>query len=190
MTIEQIDNERILIALCDEDMKSFSLEFESMTLSDPHVREMMKSLLSFASIETGIPVKNKKMLIEAIPYVNGCLFLITLTQKKHKRKVYKIKNTRPLIFEFSDAEDMLRCISIIYKANVQHIRSDLYNFGSKYILIIKPNRNISHRLEALICEYSERISGGNLTISKLKEYGRIIVTNNAIEKIGSSLIKR
>ena len=35
MTIEQIDSNRILIALCDDDMKSFSLEFESMTLSEP-----------------------------------------------------------------------------------------------------------------------------------------------------------
>ena len=85
MTIEQIDSNRILIALCDDDMKSFSLEFESMTLSDPHVKEMIQRLLKFASNETGISVKNKKMLIEAIPYINGCLFLITLSQKTHKR---------------------------------------------------------------------------------------------------------
>ena len=63
MTIEQIDSNRILIALCDDDMKSFSLEFESMTLSDPHVKEMIQRLLKFASNETGISVKNKKMLI-------------------------------------------------------------------------------------------------------------------------------
>ena len=63
MTIEQIDSNRILIALCDDDMKSFSLEFESMTLSNPHVKEMIQRLLKFASNETGISVKNKKMLI-------------------------------------------------------------------------------------------------------------------------------
>ena len=125
MTIEQIDNERILIALCDEDMKSFSLEFESMTLSDSHVKEMIQRLLKFASKETGISVKNKKMLIEAIPYINGCLFLITLTQKAHKRKIYKIKNARPIIIGFIDAEDMLRCISVVYKAKIQYIHSDL-----------------------------------------------------------------
>lgn len=59
MTIEQIDSNRILIALCDDDMKSFSLEFESMTLSDPHVKEMIQRLLKFASNETGISVKTK-----------------------------------------------------------------------------------------------------------------------------------
>lgn len=190
MTIEQIDNNRILIALCDEDMKSFSLEFESMTLSDPHVREMMQRLLKFASIETGISVKNKKMLIEAIPYVNGCLFLITLTQKTHKRKIYKIKNVRPIIIEFMDVEDMLRCISIIYKSKVQYIHSDLYKFSSQYFLIIRPNRSISRRLEAFLYEYGEKISGGNLTISKLREYGKVIAQNNAIEIIGAALVKK
>lgn len=190
MTIEQIDNERILIALCDEDMESFSLEFESMSLTDPHVREMMQNLLSFASIETGISIKNKKMIIEAIPYVNGCLLLITLKQKTHKRKIYKIKNTRPLIFGFSEAEDMLRCISVLYKSKIQHIHSDLYKFGSQYILIIKPNRSISRRLEALLCEYGEKISGGSLTISKLREYGSTIAKNDAIERVGLSIVKQ
>lgn len=189
MTIEQIDNDRILIALCDEDMKSFSLEFESMTLSDPHVREMIQRLLNFASVETGISVKNKKMLIEAIPYVNGCLFLITLKQRTHKRKIYKIKNSRPIIIEFSETEDMLKCISIIYKAKIQHIYSDLYKFSSKYFLIIKTNRGVSRRLEGFLYEYGKRISGGSLTISKLNEYGKAIAQKNAIEAIGSVLVR-
>lgn len=189
MTIEQIDNERILIALCDDDMKSFSLEFESMTLSDPHVKEMIQRLLKFASIETGISVKNKRMLIEAIPYVNGCLFLITLTQKTRKRKIYKIKNIRPFIIGFIETEDMLRCISIVYKSDVKHIHSDLYKFGSRYFLIIRPIRGISRRLEAFLYEYGEKISGGNLTISKLREYGKILAKDNAIEVVGTALIK-
>ena len=190
MTIEQIDSNRILIALCDDDMKSFSLEFESMTLSDPHVKEMIQRLLKFASNETGISVKNKKMLIEAIPYINGCLFLITLSQKTHKRKIYKIKNPRPTIIEFIEIEDMLRCISIVYKTKIQYIHSDLYKYGSRYFLIIKPVRGISHRLEAFLYEYGEKISGGNLTVSKLREYGKIIAKDTAIEKIGKALVKK
>ena len=190
MTIEQIDSNRILIALCDDDMKSFSLEFESMTLSDPHVKEMIQRLLKFASNETGISVKNKKMLIEAIPYINGCLFLITLSQKTHKRKIYKIKNPRPTIIEFIEIEDMLRCISIVYKKKIQYIHSDLYKYGSRYFLIIKPVRGISHRLEAFLYEYGEKISGGNLTVSKLREYGKIIAKDTAIEKIGKALVKK
>ena len=87
MTIEQIDSNRILIALCDDDMKSFSLEFESMTLSDPHVKEMIQRLLKFASNETGISVKNKKMLIEAIPYKRLSFSYHSFTENSQKKDI-------------------------------------------------------------------------------------------------------
>ena len=85
---------------------------------------------------------------------------------------------------------MLRCISIVYKTKIQYIHSDLYKYGSRYFLIIKPVRGISHRLEAFLYEYGEKISGGNLTVSKLREYGKIIAKDTAIEKIGKALVKK
>ncbi len=187
MTIEKIDSERILIALCDEDMKSFSLEFESMTLTNPYVRETLKSLLSFASVETGISVYNKKMLIEAIPYKNGCLLLITLKAKEHKRKVYRIKEIRPLIFCFDDVESLLRCICELYKRHDRKIRSDAYKLFDKYILTIRPYSRVSQYYTDIIGEFGERISGGALTFSRICEYGNVIVKDNAVEIIGSSI---
>lgn len=189
MTIEQIDSERILIALCDEDMKSFSLEFESMTLSDPHVRDALKNLLSFASIETGISVKNKKMLIEAIPYKNGCLLLITLKQKRHERKIYRIKGARPLIFGFDEAEDLLRCIAELYKIHTRRISSDVYKVEEKYIITIISHGRIPGRYTSILGEFGKRISGGNLTLSKIREYGKVIAQDKAIEIIGASLLR-
>ena len=36
----------------------------------------------------------------------------------------------------------------------------------------------------------KKISGGNLTVSKLREYGKIIAKDTAIEKIGKALVKK
>lgn len=187
MTIEQIDSERMLIALCNEDMKSFSLEFESMTLSDPHVREIFQSLLNYASAETGISVKNKRMLIEAIPYKSGCLLLITLSQKKRERKIYRIKGIHPLIFSFEEVEDLLRCVCELYKINTRKAYSDVYKFGEKYIMSIRPHSQIPRHFSAMLSEYGKRISGGSLTLSKIREYGKLIAKDNAIESIGISI---
>ena len=80
MNIEQIDESRVLITLCDEDMESYSVSFESLSLSDNHTRRVLKKLMYYASDRTGIKKKKKHILIEALKYEHGCLLLFSCIQ--------------------------------------------------------------------------------------------------------------
>ena len=90
MNIEQIDDSRVLITLCDEDMKSYSVSFDTMSLSDEHTKKVLKQLMYYASDKTGISFEKKHILIEALKYEHGCILLFTVSEKG-KRKIYKIK---------------------------------------------------------------------------------------------------
>ena len=66
MKIEQIDNSRILISLCDKELQKFSVTFESLDFSESHSRSVIREIIQNASAQTGIDMSNKKILIEKI----------------------------------------------------------------------------------------------------------------------------
>ncbi len=81
MTIEQIDTGKVMIVLGSSDMKDFSLEYKTLSFSDPHSRKILSRLLTLACTKTGLSIENKKMLVEALPHKSGCLILLTLKPK-------------------------------------------------------------------------------------------------------------
>lgn len=183
MTIEQIDNSRILIALGEDDMKTFSLEFESMNLKNPHVKTIISRLLSFAQEETGISTKNKRMLIEAMQYDHGCLLMVTFSEKGGKRKIYKIKNPhRFSIYILDNATDLLNCATALKNLCPQNIKSDIYSVFDKYALVIFQTGRTKKSVRHTISEYASPISGSSAMLAKIREYGKALALGNAIEK--------
>ena len=61
MTIEQLDSCRVLIVLKAEDMRDFSLEYNTLSFSDAHARRILSRLLTLACSKTGMDVTNKKI---------------------------------------------------------------------------------------------------------------------------------
>ena len=107
MTIEQIDPGKVMIVLGSNDMKDFSLEYNTLSFKDPHSRKILSRLLTLACSKTGMSIDNKKMLVEALPHKSGCLILLTL-KPKTKRRVYRVKKPdRILCAVFPDVESLI-----------------------------------------------------------------------------------
>ncbi|MGN1130603.1 MAG: adaptor protein MecA [Ruminococcus sp.] len=180
MTIEQIDKGKVLILLCNSDMKDFSLDYNKMGFCDPHSKKILVRLLTLACLKTGISAKGKKMLVEALPQENGCIILLTLVSE-NKRRVYRIKrNNYGLCFVFGDLENLIKlCIALKDRCITEN---RIYYCNSKYYLIFESI--LPPKYKRLVCEYADKGETESVHWARVKENGKLIAENNAIATLG------
>lgn len=187
MNIEQIGSDGVIISLCDKDMEKFDVTFESLDYSEEHSRNVLKELMQFASVKTGINFHNKKILIEAMKYDHGCLILFTVSEKNKKRKIYKIiGRSEEYTFIFENTESFLACIKMLYQIFGKNIKSSAYIMNNNYYIILHSVILDKNKL-GLISEFSCDYQRGKLLPALLYEHGEKIAYKNAIEMIGCYL---
>ena len=188
MNIEQIDTSRIIISLADKDMEQFSVTFETLSLDELHSREVLKELLNYASIKTGVSFNDKKILIEAMQYEHGCILLITFNDNK-KRKIYRIKRCiDSYIFTFGSVEDFLSCIKAVYNIKDNKFLSSAFVYNGFYYLSIQSASALKNKYLRTISEFCLQTNRGNICLASLREHAKLLSDKNAIETIGKSLI--
>ena len=188
MNIEQIDDSRVLITLCDEEMKSYSVSFESLSLSDNNTRTVLKKLMYYASDRTGINFEKKHILIEALKYDHGCLLLFTLSKKSSEKKTYKIKYYNDsYIFTFEDTETLLSCIQALYLMNDSRFASSLYSGKNRYYLVINSPAALKPKYICTISEFCTHQFRGSIRTAVLREHTKPVSEKNAVEVIGKAI---
>ena len=187
MTIEQLGKTRFLIALCSQDMKDFSLNFDTMSLWDDHSRKVLSRLLHLASNKTGISIKENSVLVEAVPYDLGCVLLVSLIDKVSKRKVYKVKKSRgiPCVL-FDTVTELLRCAEVFYRQEISLHTNSLWLFDGKYFLLLE-YPFLSDRAKAILGEFGKVYLLSRTAIAAVKERGKVICKDDAISTIGQRI---
>lgn len=192
MTIEQIDEKRIIIALCKKDMEILSLEYETMGFKDPYSRRVLKNLLSLAGKRTGMAVHDHTLMVETLPYDKGCIIVVTLIKDKNKCKRYRIKNSdkilksKKLMYAFENSEDFLTCTMNLYKCGTLLMGSKAFELNKKYYLIVK-SKECPLKALTVLREYSCKETKNKLQIAYITEHGNIVADNHAILRIGSAM---
>lgn len=181
MTIEMISNSKILIVLGGEDMRDFELEYDTMSLSDPHSRKILSRLLSLACTKTGISTEDKNMVVEALPYPDGCLILLTL-EARRKPKIYKVKRKIPsLCVTFDTAENLIRAVvNLKDRENIPD--NSLYYYDNKYYLIVKGGA-VPKGVMYVLREFAEKIVHSNLNSVRIEEKAKLLINSNAHQKL-------
>ncbi len=186
MNIEQIDASKILISLCDKEMKDYNVSYETLGLRDLHARKVIHDLLSRAEHKTGMELHGKRLVIEAMKYDHGCLLLVTV-EHTETRKVYRIKSrSSSYAFRFHNAEDLLSCIEQLYRYSGS-TRSTLLADDNCYYLLL-PRLMSDDRILRIISEYTNYAAKGILTALSLKEHTKTLSSPNAISEIGKQLL--
>ncbi len=187
MTIEQLDTTKVLISLCNEDMRDFSLSFDTMSMHSDHSRKVLLRLLHLASSKTGIAWADGTVLVEALPHQSGCLILVTLVDKKKRRKTYKVKRieTRPC-FCF-DGIDSLFC-AVESLRNLPHIlqRNSLWQKDNKFLLVFD-YPIIPARVRGILLQFSREKAISRVHLARIRESGKLICAPNAVEIISSKI---
>ncbi|MBR3971741.1 MAG: adaptor protein MecA [Ruminococcus sp.] len=189
MTIEQLSASKVLISLGSEDIESFDLDFDKMGLCSDHSRRILLRLLQIACRKTGMSCKSKTVMMEALPHQGGCLLLVTVVDKK-KKKAYRIKRIyESLVYEFEDAEKVLSIAEALHRSNASVGGNSLWLYAGKYYIV--PDRPFLYSSSrARLKEYAREIYIASAFMSRIKEAGRVLCRDNALELIGSKMYKK
>lgn len=186
MTIEQLDTSKVLISLGSEDMRDYELRFNDMSFCDEHSRRVLLRLLKLACMKTGVPYSSKTVLMEALPHSSGCLLLVTLMEKS-TRKTYKVKRIKEHpCYVFLSAEDLLSAVESLHQRALNLHKNSLWLCGGKYYLVFDyPVVNCLAR--GVLCEYSREIHSSAVALSRIRESGKLLCSDNAVEIIANKL---
>ena len=109
---------------------------------------------------------------------------MTVSLPPQKNKWYK--NPREYLFIFSDCESLTQGILFLYHSKL-NLKSMLYKTEKDYRLIIKSN-HAKPCLFSLI-EFCQRHSSNCFETAYTKEYGKLLIGNNAIKTFGKYFSK-
>ena len=184
MTTDKIKSNKILITLCDEDMRDFSLDYDTLSLYDSHSRKILMRILQIACFKTDIEIKDKRMIVDALPTVDGCMLLLTVEDKK--RKKYRLQNSKKCsCYDVGNSKNFLDVIQLLYKQNVCCNKNSAYEKDGVYYLIFDYPA-VPKRFKRILHEYGVRC-GDNIFAANLRENAQEICRSNAIAVIGKCL---
>lgn len=191
MNIELLDEKRVLIDLCVEDMQMLSLEYKALSMQSPNNRKVIKNLVQIAKIKTGFHTDESSIVfVEAMPYDGGCFILITLKENELKGRRFRVlKKSYKKIFCFNSCENMLSAIEKLYLNSVKNYRSILIFYKDSYYLLISSKHNVKSVINIIASEFSNHSSSNAIYISHIMEHGNILAENNAVEELGKAITK-
>ncbi len=187
MKISQLSNTKILISLCNDDMKNFDLSFDKVSLFDPHSKKILSRLLNVACNKNSIATDNKTVVLEALPSIDGMLILLSVTENKHHRKKYRIKriNEYPC-YRFDDAEAMLTAIEKLCDTDVFFYNNSAYFYKNRYYLVFD-YPVLSQKAKKILSEFALCVRGSKTFVARLHESGKMLSSGNAVVHIGMAL---
>ena len=179
MTIEKLDESKLLIALCNKDMERLSITPDTMSLSDPDFKDTVKAILSLAVYESGINTTGRKAVIEAMPYDNGCFLLVSFVSKDGRGKRYRVVKRTRTIFIFETFENIIGLANAIGD-EPRLGENTLFEYRDRYYLTIE---NLHPLIEKTVTEFATRIRAKSIQMSRYYEYGSIISEKKALSTI-------
>lgn len=188
MNIELLDNKRVLIDLCTEDMNILSLKPHPYNLCSNINKNILKSLIRIAQKKIGLSTDDiEQVYIETMPYNGGCFILITVNKHPVLEKYKVLYKPYKAMFLFSNSENMLGAIEQLYRIFENNYFSTLIVYNQKYYLLIYTKENLSTANTVILNEYCCNYTCCRDSINYIKEQGKIICPKNAVKKIGSAL---
>lgn len=107
------------------------------------------------------------------------------TQQSSKTFKTVRPKTNERMYEFENSEALTQCIIALYrKARFRDLKSSLYKMPDCYRLIIKQSNPCNSPV--YIKEFSRCHSNSAIELSVTKEYGKLLIKNNAVEIFGKA----
>ncbi len=190
MHIERLDKAKIIISLCSQDMQDFSFSFERMSFQDERSKTVMMRLLKLASLKTGMHLSGRTVLVEALPFTDGCMLLVTLLDKEKSRRVYKVKRLKeyPAVV-FFNADNLLSAAEAAYLRGGCIYPNSLW-FAEKRYYLLMDYPYISPSLKGVLTEFGNYRSLSEAEVSRIKERGKLLVLSDAVGIIGKKVLNK
>ncbi len=199
MKFEKINKDKIQITLNLKDLEEKNIDFHLFMSNPIESQHILLDMLDEAKEKIGFDTNNYNIKVEALAMAESD-FIFTITRvlpettpvrKKAKVQRKKISTNRlTTIFRFNSFDDyclFLDSLSLnsITKNKLLLKSCILYTYNNNYYLCLVKKENINiallDKLYFSLIEFSNCINNSDIFYSKLKECGKVIIKNNAIE---------
>ncbi len=206
MRIEKLSENKIRIFLNIEDLKEKNIDIQAFMSSPIESQSLFLDVLALAEEKIGFVTKNYQLSIEALAMSCGD-FVLTVTRNKEdppkRKKHFQIKRkTEDLtqkftIFAFQSFENFIE-FCICYKSSPFlelkkcFNKTCLYELNSTYYFVLYSeliNLETLKKFSTFASEFAEYVYDSDLFISKLQEYGKLIIKANPIKVILKNFVK-
>ena len=207
MKIEKLNEDKIRIILNTDDLKEKKIDLHTFLSNSVESQAIFLDMLDTAEKEIGFITDNYKIMIEALAISEGG-FVLTITRISpdtekfrpyaHKRKL-RIKRKMPsldfknLIYAFPSFDVFCDFCKSLYKSNPNSVlyienfskQISLYRYNDEYFLVLSdvsniPEIQLSKKFCSSIVEFGNFVSSSQVFENKIKEYGKNIISHNAI----------
>lgn len=201
MKFEKLSENKIRITLTIQDLAEKEIDFHVFMSNSIESQDILLDMLEQAKKETGFDPENYNLKIEALAMADKS-FIFTITKdipeektKAPKKKfVVKRKTLSPsstqAIYSFNSFDDYCNFLQFLKDSNLFYDVKEiadavtLYEYKEKYYLLLDSiHSDIVSKLKfyATITEFAKYVTNSKLFACKLKEFGTLIMKNNALQ---------
>lgn len=204
MKFEKLSENKIRITLTLHDFENKNIDFHDFMSNPLETQDLFLDILEEAKHQIGFNTTNYKVKIEALAMIDGD-FVVNVTRIANKEKISPIeqvqkkkfkvhRKTAPItsnasIYKFDNFDDYCAFIEYLSKNNLENAyliskKVTLYTYKDSYYLILE---NISEQYKntrgfsSAITEFATYLNNSALFISKLYEFGKLVMKHNAIK---------
>ena len=199
MKIEKLTENKIKITINIDDLAEKNIDLYSFMHNTPETQDLFWDILNKAEKECGFNVDNSMICVEASTSGAGNFVLIvTKTNEKpvlttNLNNIYRKKNLKlkrknislelpQNIYQFESFDDICDFVKIIDILKIEN--NTLYSMNEKYYL------QTSNMPFSNILEYASIARNSKMLDSRLKEYGKILINQNALQTISKYFNKK
>ena len=178
MRIEKIEANKIKITLYSEDLQMFNLTKSKIKNDTPELHIFLCEIMKRVQSETNFDPYDGQVLVEAMPFEQGLVLMISKAEKPCTKKIRHVKAIKKEPKEVCSicAFDSFRDLSRMFEecGNVINADSELCKIDEAFYLILKnvPDKKIS--------EYARVVRGNAVAAAHIRERGVHIASGDEL----------
>lgn len=189
MRLERLNYDKIKIFLTTDDLKDRGLTKEDLWKDSLKVHQLFRDMMNEASVELGFEAHGPIAVEVYSLHAQGMVVIVTNSNEIEEidddfsddyiEMQVKLDESFDVIYEFEAFEDIIQLSNCLYHQKV--LEGMVIFYQERYYLLLSDDQPVD--LDNLVAILAEFGSPSTLTVHRLKEYGKIIIEDKAIQEI-------
>ncbi|MEN2766155.1 genetic competence negative regulator [Ornithinibacillus xuwenensis] len=187
MRIERVSSNQFTIFLTFDDLVDRGFNKEEIWYDAISIENLFTDVMHEASSELGFELEGKLYVQVYLMQAQGMHVIVTQNcdnidwDEDFIEMKVTLDESKELIFSFDDFENIIQVSA--YLNTLMVYGGQVYYMGNRYYMLLKRNELNGNNKENIIALMSEFSNPSIVTSYRLKEYGKVIIQENAVETI-------
>lgn len=187
MRIERVSDSQFTIFLTFDDLIDRGFTKEDLWHDATNVRNLFSDMMYEASTELGFELEGVLLVQVHLMQAQGMHVVVTqkIENTSWEEDFIEMKVTldesKEMIFSFKEFEDIIQVASYLSIINVDG--GQVYYMNNRYYMLLHEDELTPINKENIIAIMSEFSSPSIITSHRLKEYGKVIMQESAVNQI-------